>query len=131
MSALRIWFPLTLGVVFTALGTLFTFSPELLEHSPVGFEARGVIHHIWHYTVLIGGMALVIGVWLRDDLIEALGLAACGLAVLLNTLSISTADYDSIGTSFNTGASGIDIALRVIILVGVIVRLVQLKSEDR
>lgn len=114
-----------LGATFAVLGTLFTLFPEFLEHSPIGFEKRGIVHHGWHYLILLGGFSLVLGVWLRDRALEAFGLVACGFPVLLNLVAIFTATDDFRDTS------GIDIALRLVVICAALARLVELRNEDR
>ena len=115
---------LVLAWTFALLGTAFTISPEFLEHSPIGFEQRGVVHHGFHYLILIGGFTLLIGIWSRDPLLEVLGLWGCGLPVALNLAALLTAENLA-------NESGIDIALRVVLLALVIDRLLDLREAGR
>ena len=112
-----------LAITFVLLGTIFTLFPETLEHSPVGFEKRGVVHHFWHGTLLIGALALLIGLVMRDRLFEAIGLIGVGLAVLLNLVAQVTADDESLSGSLSTSASGIGTAVRLVVLSLVAARL--------
>lgn len=120
-----------IGATYSILGTLFTISPELLEHSPVGFETRGILHHVFHYLILIGGLALTLAVSIRDRVMEIAGLVACGVPTLLNLLALATADAESIGVSLNESVSGMDIAVRLIVLAVIAGRLVEIRNEDR
>ncbi len=123
---------LILGFTFMVLGSLFTLSPELLSHSPVGFERRGVVHHIWHYVVLIGGLSIVIGVQTHDRPFEVAGLIGCGAAVLLNLAASATAgDGASLTGGVNPSISGFGVALRVIVLAWIVLRVVEIFREDR
>lgn len=115
---------LSLGVIFTLLGTAFTVSPEFLEHSPVGFEQRGVIHHTFHYLILLGGFTLVTGVLFRDRLLETVGLWGCVLPVALNLTALLTAGD-------LRDESGVDIALRLVVIFALADRLLELRNEDR
>jgi len=121
---------LALGITFVTLGSVFTISPELLEHSPVGFEQRGAVHHIWHYMILIGGLSLLIGLLMPDRAFERIGLVGCGLPVLLNLAAAMLADDESFNTSLSPSVSGIGIALRVVVLALIVVRLREMR-EDR
>lgn len=114
---------LALAVVFVVLGTAFTLAPEFLEHSPVGFEARGVVHHAWHYLVLMGGLSLLIGVLMRDRVFEAMGLVGCGATIVLNLAALLT-------TVSTADVSGMDIASRVVVLSVIMARLSDMR-EDR
>lgn len=109
-----------LGVVFVTLGTVFTVFPQALEHSPVSFETRGPIHHIWHYAVLMGGLALTLGLWFRHIRTEIAGLWACGLVVILNLIALVAED---IATPDRPPLSGIDAAARIAILSAIAARL--------
>ena len=121
-----------LAAVFVCLGVIFTFSPELLEHSPVGFERRGAVHHIWHYTILMGGTALLLGIGMRDRLLERIGLIGCGLPVVLNLIALMTADHESLTHGApNPELSGMDVALRVIVIAMIVARLDEMRREDR
>lgn len=117
------WF--ALGAVFTVLGTVFTLSPEFLSHSPVGFESRGFVHHVFfHYMIWLGGAALVLGISSRDSVFEVLGLVGCLIPTTLNLAAILSAEDIE-----NT--SGFDIALRVVVIAFVIARLNEIRSEGR
>ena len=123
---------LVLAVAFVILGTMFTLWPETLEHSPVGFEKRGGVHHAWHYAILIGGLALLIGLMIHDWAFEIAGLILCGCAVGLNLASTITAGDDHFTASLNESVSGFGIALRAVVFTWIVLRLVDvLRREDR
>jgi len=100
---------MALAVVFVILGTLFTLFPEFLSHSVIGVAERGTVHHIWHGMILLGGLALMIGLILPDRVFEAVGLIGCGVptvAALAGTLTAGPL----------ASASGITIALQLVVL---------------
>ena len=109
-----------IGVCFVILGSLYTAFPNLLVHSPVSFETRGSIHHLWHYTILVGGFALTIGVWQRHLMAEVVGLWACGLVILLNLVALFAED---VSTGSDTELSGMDAASRIVLLLTIGLRL--------
>ncbi len=119
---------LVLGLTFVVLGTLFTLSPELLSHSPIGFEKRGAVHHMWHYVVLIGGLAVAFGAGTRDRLFESVGLIGCGAAVFLNLAAAVTA-----GDQVTDGSdlSGFGVGMRIVVLFWIAERLIYIRREDR
>lgn len=57
-------FQLPVCVCLFVVAIVFTIFPEALEHSPVSFETRGVLHHIWHYALLFGALLVLIGLFL-------------------------------------------------------------------
>lgn len=122
-----------LGVAFVILGTVFTLFPSTLEHSPIGFERRGGVHHAWHYAILFGGLALLIGLMLRDRLFEVGGLVLCGSAVALNLAAAITAGDESFRPGVNVAVSGFGIALRIVVLAWIVLWLIDIfrASEDR
>jgi len=109
-----------LGIAYTILGTLFTIFPDLLNHSPVAFENRGPIHHLWHYTILIGGFALAIGIYIRNVRVEVMGLWGVGLAVLLNFMALV---FEEVSGSDSDALSGVTGATRLAVLAAIAARL--------
>jgi hypothetical protein len=102
---------LTLSLLTVSL--VFTAFPGFLEHSPVAFETRGLVHHAWHYTLLAGSATALAGLLLFDHAwarsMRLYGLLALVLVVLLNLIAAVTEDLTRPGVS--TG--GLDLALRV------------------
>lgn len=45
------------------LAVVFTIWPAALEHAPVSFEQRGVVHHVWHFALLAGSSLLLTGLF--------------------------------------------------------------------
>ena len=121
---------MALAYLFVVLGTVFTLSPEFLEHSPIGFEKRGAVHHVWHYMILIGGLTLLFGLLTEDRVLEALGLVGCGAPVLLNLVASLTAEDESLSGPLSA-ASGIDIVVRLAVLGLIAARLAEMRWEDR
>ena len=116
-------FSLILGLAFVVLGTAFTVFPDLLDHTAVGFEQRGILHHVWHAVVWLGGYALLTGVFMRDPVVTAVGMGLCGVAVVWNLAAIlSHAGADVLA---------LDIALRVVVICAVLACLVDISREDR
>lgn len=123
---------MVLATGFVILGTVFTLWPTTLEHSPVGFEKRGGVHHAWHYAILIGGLALGIGLALYDRLLEIAGLVLCGAAVLLNLAASLTAGDESFSGGVNASVSGFGITLRIVVFAWIVLRLIDVtRREDR
>lgn len=109
-----------IGVCFVILGTLFTVFPPLLNHSPVSFENRGPIHHLWHYLLLVGGFGLMLGIWYRHLQTENWALWVCAGVVTLNFVALIAKD---IATQSTAGLSGMDAAARVVLLLTLGIRL--------
>ncbi len=109
-----------IGVLLVLLGSLYTIFPELLAHSPVSFENRGPVHHLWHYLLLTGGFALAGGVWQRSLQLQVFGLWSSSLVILLNFVA-SAADAISAGSTVEL--SGMDMALRIMVLAILALRL--------
>lgn len=82
----------TLPLVLAAFGVsiVFTIWPEALNHSPIGFERRGIIHHVWHYTLFVGSaLALVgmFGTFTRRLEVELFGTILLAGALTLNLIA--------------------------------------------
>ncbi len=104
--------PLPILVTLLAVSIVFTLSPEALSHSPVSFETRGIIHHVWHYTLLGGTLLGLIGAVIVDRRsMELVGLILVEAALALNLIAIVTFEITGVGPG--DAASGLGIALRV------------------
>ncbi|MCA1571717.1 MAG: hypothetical protein LC798_15665 [Chloroflexi bacterium] len=105
------------------IAIVFTVLPDVLEHSPVGFETRGIIHHVWHYALLLGAALNLIGRFAKGAV--ALTLQGVGLALLLGCLllNLSALVTAEIAGSAAEPLSGLSVALRVALIVGICVRL--------
>lgn len=109
--------PFSFSVLVVAI--IFTLSPQTLEHSPIGFETRGIIHHLWHYALLLPGAVLnLVGRFTRE---RAWGLAleGIGLALLLGAVSLNFSAIMTAGSPLG----GFGIVLRIALMVGIVVRL--------
>ncbi len=104
--------PLPILVTLLAVSIVFTLSPEALSHSPVSFETRGIIHHVWHYTLLGGTLLGLLGAVIVDRRsMELVGLILVEAALALNLIAIVTFEITGVGPG--DAASGLGIALRV------------------
>ncbi len=83
-------FELALALALVIVGLIFTAFPEALEHAPAGFETRGVIHHIFHYTLLAGAILVVVGLVIDGPRTEMVGLILLAGAILINLLAVAT-----------------------------------------
>lgn len=79
----------TLPIVVTILvvSVVFTIWPEALNHSPISFERRGIVHHIWHYTLLVGALAALVGMF--GTFARRLELELAGTILLAGALMIN------------------------------------------
>ena len=124
-------YPVMAGMVFwfVVVSVMFTVWPGALEHAPVSFEERGVIHHIWHYSLLAGALATATGMlWTsqRRTLVEILGLLMLICAVTLNLIAVVG---DGLTDGLSGSLEGWDMALRLGILTGLALRVYVLAVE--
>lgn len=113
-------FPIALTLFLVAV--VFTLFPEVLEHTAISFEQRGVIHH-WgfHYPLLFGSAAMVAGLLMHPPpgfIMEFAGLVLVFLALMLN-LTAMLADELAGG---EPDASGLGIAIRAALMIGIATR---------
>lgn len=112
-------FPLALALF--AVTVVFTIWPDVLEHSPIAYETQGLIHHVWHYSLLAGSVLVLAGMFGqfgRHLQVELAGLSIIGGAMMVNLLAlVSTIGQDD-------EPSGFGMALRVGIIVGLVFRAV-------
>lgn len=81
--------PFVLGMFLVSV--VFTIWPEALEHTPIGFEQRGLIHHIWHYSLLFGSTAALFGQFIatkRRLQLELVGLIIVTSAVAMRFITV-------------------------------------------
>lgn len=116
-------FQLPISLAMFGVAILFTAFPEALEHTPVSFETRGIIHHLFHYSLLIGGALSVIGLFLCGRLalpVEFVGLLLLAVALALNLTALVSAELNPEDTP---PLSGLVVALRLAVLGGIGVRM--------
>lgn len=74
-------------VAIFVVSIVFTIWPEALEHSPVSFEERGIIHHLWHYMLMGASALTLLGMFSARD--DALRIELSGLVLLIGALAIN------------------------------------------
>lgn len=107
---------------------IFTLWPESLEHAPVAFETRGVIHHAWHYGLLLGSGLTVLGLFQagrRRLKVELIGLVLVFVALTMNLIALAFHATDEGGEPLN----GLQVAVRLGVITGVLVRVYILAAE--
>ena len=96
---------------------IFTIWPEALEHSPISFEKRGVVHHIWHYALLGGSVLALYGMFsasLRRLQFEFAGLVLLVTAVAMNFVAqVSRLMDQGAASAGEDGVTGFGLCLRV------------------
>lgn len=73
---------------------VFTLWPDALEHSPIMFETRGAIHHVWHYALMLGAVLTLVGeFWAsrRALVVELIGVSILTSAVAMNLAAMVAA----------------------------------------
>lgn len=101
------------------VAVIFAVFPDALNHTATSFETRSILHHVWHYLLLIGAGAAVVGAFMTDRrrglFAEQLGLIGVECALVMNTIAISLTDTET--------TTGIGIALRVAAIIQIGVRI--------
>ncbi len=120
-------FEFAIAVALFGVCVIFTTFPETLEHAPAGFEDRGIAHHIFHYTLLLGSLLILVGLLLKRGLadeIERAGLVLTAGALTVNLIGfLDSAPFDEL--------PGVGAALRAAVILGLILRAVALTSFPR
>lgn len=115
--------PLQLPVVVALLtvSVVFTIWPEVLEHSPVSFEQRGIIHHFWHYTLLTGAASTLFGMMSAGP--RRLKAELVGLCLLIGALGINlTSAVAAALATHPPEVSGLVVAMESALIAGLSVR---------
>lgn len=108
-----------------AVSVTFTFWPEVLEHTPLSFEARGIIHHLWHYALLVTSLLTLVGMFsarrwrLKAELIGVIG--------LIGVLGVNLVAF--VADASREAPNGLDLAFRLGILLGFMLRAFTLVRE--
>jgi len=116
-------FQLPLSLALLSVAVVFTVFPEMLEHSPVSFETRGIIHHLFHYALLVGSALMLAGLFATHRWhikAELIGLVLVFSAIALNLVAILS---DEFSTGDGDPLSGMTVAIRSAILGGLVVRM--------
>jgi len=110
-------YQLPIVLAAAALAIVFTIWPQALDHAPIAFERRGIIHHIWHYSLFAGSFVALYGMFsesARRLQIEFAGLLTLLVVIALNTIALAA---DTM-TNPPGAESGLGLALRCAVLAG-------------
>lgn len=123
--AVALLHPFQLPLVFAlaVLSIVFTVAPETLEHSPVSFETRGVVHHVWHYSMLAGSLLAIVGMFVVHR--RRLQIELSGLFLLIGALTLNLMALIAEASSVVPGdeaPSGLGMALRAGVITGLLIR---------
>lgn len=94
------------------IAVTFTITPATLDHSPVAFETRGLVHHGFHYGLLAGallGLAGALTTNKRGNWLELVGLILVTAAIVMNLTALIADSTHPDGEAL----SGVGLALRV------------------
>ncbi len=119
--------PLVLGLV--VLATVFTVWPAALSHVPISFETRGIVHHIWHYTMFAGALLATYGMVAISR--RRLQIELAGLALVIGALAMNLVARISewaIGPE-DEAPNGLGLMLRIVVIVGLLVRAYTIARE--
>lgn len=116
------------------LSVVFTIWPNALEHAPISFERRGVVHHIWHYSLLGGSMLALYGMFTvgRYRLqYEFFGLLLLVNAMAMNLVAQLSLYIESGTASVTDGVTGIGLGQRFIVIGILLLRMYVLYFEPK
>lgn len=114
-------FQLAIAVALTIVSVVFTIWPEVLDHTPVSFERRGLIHHTWHYLLLAGSVSTLAGMFSAGP--RRLKIELVGLCLLIGALSINlTSAVAAALATRPPEMSGLVVAMESAIIVGLVLR---------
>lgn len=121
--------PLQMPLVVSLLliSIVFTVWPQALEHDPIGFEQRGWIHHVWHYTLLAGSGVTLWGMLSAGR--QRLKVELMGLSLLTGMLGMNLVAVTTEAQSGNSEISGLYLAFAASGIVGLLVRAYTLATE--
>lgn len=120
-------FESAVAIALFVVCVIFTAFPEALEHAPVGFEDRGIAHHVFHYTLLLGSFLILVGLLLKRGLADELERA--GLILTAGALTVNLIGF--LGSDQLEDLPGVGLALRVAVILGLILRAVALTRFPR
>jgi len=115
-------FQLPIALSIFAVSIVFTVWPDALQHSPISFETQGFVHHAWHYSLALGSMLLLAGMFLVST--RRLAIELSGIAVLIGALTMNLIALVAIVVSpgGDEEPSGLGLAIRVGIITGLAIR---------
>lgn len=125
-------FPLVVALL--AVSVVFTIWPDALQHTPITFETQGLIHHIWHYSLLVGSVLCLVGMLWTNPRWQ-LPVELSGLCLLMGALMVNLIALSSLASSLSESPSGGDepsglgLALRVGVILGLAIRAYIIVSE--
>lgn len=109
-------FELALTLALVIVGIIFTAFPAALEHAPIGFENRGILHHSFHYGLLVGAVLAFVGLIWSAPRTEMVGLILVAGAIAINLVALGTSgDENGIAYTFR-GAALVGILLRLYLI---------------
>lgn len=111
-------FQLSLALALAAVSVVFTIWPQVLDHSPVSFERRGIVHHVWHYMLLAGSLVTLGGMFSAGR--RRLRVELVGLCLLVGALGVNLVAV--IADPHASNVSGLGVALRSAAILGLSVR---------
>lgn len=115
--------PLVFAVFFIAV--TFTIWPTALDHAPISFERRGIIHHIWHYALLGGSLLALYGMFsanLRRLQFEFTGLLVLTTALSMNLVAQVALFIEAGSAAVAEGVTGLGLGLRAGVIVTLALR---------
>jgi hypothetical protein len=110
------------------ISIVFTIWPAALNHAPIGFERRGIIHHIWHYSLLFGSVMALCGQFSASShrmRIELLGLIISTGAVGMNLAAVIAEGF----AQGNAVEAGFALALKIGVALTLLLRIYVLYAE--
>lgn len=115
---------LPLVVCLLLVAVVFTVFPQALEHAPVSFEQRGLVHHAWHYSLLMGAGLAAFGLFTcdirRGRLVQVAGFTLLVAALAMNLVALIAAETSG---DPRVDLSGLTIAIRVALIIGLLTRM--------
>lgn len=125
-------FPLVVALLIVSI--VFTVWPDALEHSPITFETQGVIHHIWHYSLLFGSALCLVGMfWVNPRWqlpVELAGLCLLMGVLMVNLIAVSSLAFGLSEAPNSEGdPSGFGLALRIGVILGFAIRAYVIVAE--
>jgi hypothetical protein len=122
-------FQTPLVICLLLVSVTFTFWPDALEHAPVGFEERGLMHHVWHYALLLGSLTTLVGMLIASP--HRMKVELIGLILLVGTMTMNFAAFIEGMSDGHPSAngSGLGLALRLAVILGLTVRILILLRQ--